>query len=141
MDLFRAVGHAFTTIATAGFSTEARSIEPFAPATQWAIVVFMVVAGTNFTLLYAGILRRTPQAFPRDEEFRLYIGVAALAAGHRDQHALRAEVLAQMTQTSPVALRLRWAPFGITPPPSWARACPPRARTPPGSPYDRGVTI
>ena len=25
-----------------------RSIEPFAPATQWAIVVFMLVAGTNF---------------------------------------------------------------------------------------------
>jgi trk system potassium uptake protein len=79
MDLFRAVGHAFATIATAGFSTEARSIEPFAAATQWAFVVFMLLAGTNFTLLYVAIVRRTLRAFARDEEFRTYIAVLALA--------------------------------------------------------------
>ena len=39
MTLFNATAHAFATIATAGFSPEARSIEPFAPATQWVIVV------------------------------------------------------------------------------------------------------
>jgi trk system potassium uptake protein TrkH len=80
MDLFNAVGHAFSTIATAGFSTEPRSIEPFAPATQWAIVFFMVVAGTNFALLYAGIVRRRVKAFARDDEFRAYIAVLALAS-------------------------------------------------------------
>ena len=58
MTLFNATAHSFATIATAGFSTEARSLEPFAPATQWVIVVFMLVAGTNFALLYAGIVRR-----------------------------------------------------------------------------------
>jgi trk system potassium uptake protein TrkH len=81
MSLFRAVGHAFATVATAGFSTEARSIEPFAPATQWAFVLFMVMAGTNFALLYAGIVGRRGRAFARDEEFRVYIvllGVASL---------------------------------------------------------------
>jgi trk system potassium uptake protein TrkH len=80
MDLFRAVGHAFATIATAGFSTEARSIEPFAPATQWVIVVFMVAAGTNFTLLYAGIVRGRFRAFARDDEFRVYLLLLALAS-------------------------------------------------------------
>jgi len=34
MDLFNAAGHAFATIATAGFSPEPRSIEPFAAATN-----------------------------------------------------------------------------------------------------------
>jgi trk system potassium uptake protein TrkH len=80
MDLFRAVGHAFATIATAGFSTEARSIEPFAPATQWALVVFMVVAGTSFALMYAGIVGRRPRVFARDEEFRVYLAMLAIAS-------------------------------------------------------------
>jgi trk system potassium uptake protein len=80
MTPFRAVGQAFTTIATAGFSTEARSIEPFAPATQWVIVVFMVAAGTNFALLFLGIVRRRPRALGRDEEFRVYLLLLAAAS-------------------------------------------------------------
>jgi trk system potassium uptake protein len=80
MDLFGAVAHSFATIATAGFSPEPRSIEPFAAATQWAIVVFMLVAGTNFALLYAGIVRRRPRAFARDEEVRAGLALLALAA-------------------------------------------------------------
>jgi trk system potassium uptake protein TrkH len=80
MDIYRAVAHAFTTIATAGFSTESRSIEPFAPATQWAIVLFMVLAGTNFALLYLGIVRRRIGALTRDEEFRVYLVVLVAAS-------------------------------------------------------------
>jgi trk system potassium uptake protein TrkH len=80
MDLFGATAHSFTTIATAGFSPEARSIEPFAPATQWVIVVFMLVAGTNFALLYAGIVRRRPAQFARDEEFRVSLALVFVAS-------------------------------------------------------------
>jgi trk system potassium uptake protein TrkH len=80
MDLFRATAHSFATIATAGFSTEARSIEPFAPATQWVIAVFMLAAGTNFALLYAGIVRRRLALFARDEEFRAGLAVVAVAS-------------------------------------------------------------
>jgi trk system potassium uptake protein len=80
MNLFRAVAHAFSTVSTTGFSTEARSIEPFAPATQWVFVAFMIVAGTSFALMYAGIVRRNPRLFARDEEFRVYIAVLALAS-------------------------------------------------------------
>ena len=80
MDLFRATAHSFTTIATGGFSTEARSVEPFAAASQWVIVVFMLVAGTNFALLYAGIVRRRPLLFARDEEFRTGLLLIALAS-------------------------------------------------------------
>ena len=80
MTLFRAVAHAFATVATAGFSTEARSIEPFSAPTQWAFVVFMMVAGTNFALLHAGLVQRRLSALTRDEEFRVYLIVLALAS-------------------------------------------------------------
>jgi trk/ktr system potassium uptake protein len=80
MTLFQAVAHAFATIATAGFSTNSRSLEPFAPATQWAIVFFMVVAGTNFALLFAGVARRSLRPFARDEEFRVYIALLVVAS-------------------------------------------------------------
>jgi trk system potassium uptake protein TrkH len=80
MTFFNAVAHSFTTIATAGFSPEARSIEPFAATTQWVIVVFMVMGGTNFALLYAGIILRRPVALARDEEFRVYLALLAIAS-------------------------------------------------------------
>src|SRR5215217_2725384 len=80
MSLFNAVAHSLTTIATAGFGTEPRSIEPFAPATQWAIAAFMIVAGINFALLYAGIVGRRLSLLARDEELRVGLVVVALAS-------------------------------------------------------------
>jgi trk system potassium uptake protein TrkH len=80
MDLFNAAGHAFATIATAGFSPEPRSIEPFAAATQWTIVVFMLVAGTNFALLYAVFVTRRPRLLARDDEIRVGAVVLVLAS-------------------------------------------------------------
>jgi trk system potassium uptake protein TrkH len=80
MTLFNAIAHSFATIATGGFSPEARSVEPFAPASQWVILVFMLVAGTNFTLLYAGIIGRQLGVFRRDEEFRVALGLLAIAS-------------------------------------------------------------
>jgi trk system potassium uptake protein len=80
MNLFKAVGHSFATIATAGFSTEARSMEPFTAATQWVVVFFMIVAGTNFALLYAGLVGRRLGTFARDEEFRVYLVLLAIAS-------------------------------------------------------------
>jgi trk system potassium uptake protein TrkH len=80
MNLFQAVAHAFTTMPTGGFSPQARSIAAFAPATQWAIVVFMILAGANFALMYRSLLRRDPRIFGRDEEFRLYLGLLTIGA-------------------------------------------------------------
>jgi trk system potassium uptake protein TrkH len=78
MNLYEAVGHSFATVATAGFSTQARSFEEFGAATQWAVAVFMVIAGTNFALTYVAVVRRRPRVLVRDEEFRLYLGLLAL---------------------------------------------------------------
>jgi trk system potassium uptake protein TrkH len=84
MDLYNAVAHALTTLPTGGFSPEARSAEAFSPAVQWAIMLFMVVAGTNFAL-YWYALRGEPRRLLGNGEFRAYLGamgaVGALLAG------------------------------------------------------------
>jgi trk system potassium uptake protein TrkH len=80
MDLYHAVGHALTTMPTGGFSPENRSAITLAATTQWVIALFMVVAGINFALMYRTIVRRQARALPRDEEFRLYVGLLALGA-------------------------------------------------------------
>jgi trk system potassium uptake protein TrkH len=77
MDPFNAVAHAFTTLPTGGFSPEARSIEAFSAASQWVIVIFMVLAGMNFALLYRAFARRKFRATAGDEEARLYLTILA----------------------------------------------------------------
>ncbi|MBA2384654.1 MAG: TrkH family potassium uptake protein [Actinobacteria bacterium] len=80
MTTFDAVAHALTTLPTGGFGIHGTSLAEFGAATHWAIALFMVLAGANFALLYLAFARRQPKAFGRDEEFRLYIGILALAA-------------------------------------------------------------
>ena len=80
MTPYEAVAHAFTTMPTGGFSTQPRSIEGFAAASQWIIALFMLIAGANFALMYRGIVRRRPRVLIRDEEFRLYVVLALAAA-------------------------------------------------------------
>ncbi|WP_246310139.1 TrkH family potassium uptake protein [Halorarum halophilum] len=80
MDLYNAVAHALTTLPTGGFSPEARSVEAFSPAIQWAVVLFMIVAGTNFALLWY-VATGEPRRLVRNDEFRSYllaIGVVAV---------------------------------------------------------------
>ena len=72
MDLYNAVAHALTTMPTGGFSPEARSIEAFAPAVQWAVMLFMVFAGTNFALFWY-VLKGEPRRLTQNVEFRSYL--------------------------------------------------------------------
>jgi trk system potassium uptake protein len=94
MTFFNAVSHAFATIATAGFSPEPRSLEPFAPATQWAVIVFMMLAGTNFALLFAGIIGRRPMLILRDEEVRVGLLLLVAASVVVVVGLLKADILA-----------------------------------------------
>ena len=53
MDWFDAVIHSFSTIATGGFSSRNNSIAAYqSPFIDWVCVVFMLLAGFNFTLVY-----------------------------------------------------------------------------------------
>ncbi|MEF8757518.1 MAG: TrkH family potassium uptake protein, partial [Halobacteriales archaeon] len=72
MDLYNAVAHALTTMPTGGFSPQARSIEAFSPAVQWAVMPFMLVAGTNFALFWH-VLQGKPRRLTDNPEFRSYL--------------------------------------------------------------------
>ncbi len=73
MSPYQSLAHALTTIPTAGFSTKGDSIESFAAATQWTLVVFMILGGFNFALMYRTFVRRQPRALLGDGEARLYV--------------------------------------------------------------------
>jgi trk system potassium uptake protein TrkH len=80
MDFYNAVAHALTTMPTGGFSPEARSAEAFSPAIQWAITLFMVVAGTNFALFWY-VLMGEPKRLTDNEEFRAYLTAMLVVTG------------------------------------------------------------
>jgi trk system potassium uptake protein TrkH len=80
MSPYQSFAHALTTIPTAGFSTKADSIESFAAATQWVLVVFMILGGFNFALMYRTLVRRQPGALVRDGEARLYVALLVLGS-------------------------------------------------------------
>jgi len=80
MTPFEALAHAFSTMPTGGFSTQANSMEAFSAASQWIVAIFMFIAGVNFALLFRGIVRRRPGVFGRDEEFVLYVVIVLIAS-------------------------------------------------------------
>jgi trk system potassium uptake protein len=80
MNSFQAFGHTLSTMGTGGFSTEGASIGAFGGLTQWTVILIMVMAGSNFALLYQGLVQRRPRAAARDEEFRAYLTVLVLAS-------------------------------------------------------------
>jgi trk system potassium uptake protein TrkH len=56
MDLFDALLHSFATIATGGFSTKNLSIAFYdSPAIETVIIIFMILSGMHFGLLFATI--------------------------------------------------------------------------------------
>lgn len=82
LDLYDALTHTFSTLSTGGFSPRADSIAAFSsPAVDLIVIVFMVLAGGNFSL-YFGLRHRRGWNLLRDVEFRIYLwilGAATLA--------------------------------------------------------------
>ena len=72
MDLFESACHTFGTLATGGFSTRNASIGAYGAYDQYVIIVFMALAGANFSLHYRALLGR-PGVFGNDPEFRFYL--------------------------------------------------------------------
>lgn len=79
MPMFDSACHALTTLSAGGFSPHPSSIAGYAsPAVEWIIIVFMFLAGANFALHYR-TLRGEFGALPKDDEFRAYAGIVAIA--------------------------------------------------------------
>lgn len=72
MTFFDAINHGLTTMATGGFSTKQDSIAHWdSPFIQYVIIVFMFLAGTNFSITYFGLKGKFSKVFG-NEEFRAY---------------------------------------------------------------------
>ncbi|MBW2709874.1 MAG: TrkH family potassium uptake protein [Deltaproteobacteria bacterium] len=73
MGLFDAVCHAFSTMPTGGFSTKNASIAQFNSAYfDFVIVIFMLLAGINFSLHYR-LLKGDLKIFGKDSECRVFL--------------------------------------------------------------------
>jgi trk system potassium uptake protein TrkH len=81
MGRFDALCHSFATVSTGGFSTRSAGIASFdSPVVEYILIVFMLVAGINFTLHYRLWTERRFRRFFSDVELRFYLLVAAIAA-------------------------------------------------------------
>lgn len=79
MNLFDALCHTFSTMATGGFSPKNESIEFYrSPFLEYSITFFMFLAGANFALHYR-FLKGNVKVFWRDTEFCFYTSVVLLA--------------------------------------------------------------
>lgn len=74
MSLFDAVGHAFSTVSTGGFSTHDASMGYFqSAAIELIAVVFMLLGGINFTAHYVALHQASVWRYWRDAEVRLFL--------------------------------------------------------------------
>ena len=86
MDHFEAICHSMSTMATGGFSTRATSMAAFSsPMIEWCTILFMFIAGVNFTLYsLLGSRRNSPRAalglLKQNAEFMVYMGIIVISS-------------------------------------------------------------
>lgn len=74
MDWFDAVSHSFSTVAIGGFSTHDTSMAFFNnPMVEAVAIVFMLLAGVNFSLHFLAWRNLNLKGYRQDSEFRMYI--------------------------------------------------------------------
>jgi len=78
MPFFDAICHAFGTMATGGFSTQNSNVANYSAYIQYVIIIFMILAGTNFSLHFY-LLSGKPKLAWKNEEFRFYLGIIIVA--------------------------------------------------------------
>ena len=76
MGFFEALCTAFGTAGTGGFGIRNDSLASCSPYIQWVTTIFMFLFGVNFSCYYLLLLGQFRSVL-RDEELRLYIGLAA----------------------------------------------------------------
>jgi trk system potassium uptake protein TrkH len=81
MNVFDAIAHSFSTVAIGGFSPHDLSIGYFnSPAIEVIAVVFMLLAGVNFSLHFLAWRSVSVLVYFRDSEFKAYVSVLSLSA-------------------------------------------------------------
>jgi trk system potassium uptake protein TrkH len=80
MSFFDAICHAFATLATGGFSTHTESAGYWQSGyLEYVIILFMLLAGVNFSLHYRAFAQRSLRPYLQNEEFRFYMTIVGLA--------------------------------------------------------------
>ena len=74
MSFFDALNHSMSNIATGGFSTKNESLAYWnsTPAIQYIVIFFMILAGTNYLLIYSALIGNFKKLFS-NTEFSWYI--------------------------------------------------------------------
>lgn len=76
MDWFDAIGHSYSTVAIGGFSTHDASIGYFdSVAIESVAIIFMLLAGINFSLHFFVWQKKNVFTYTQDSEFKAYIFV------------------------------------------------------------------
>lgn len=79
MSLFDAIGHAFSTVATGGFSTHDASMAYFdSIVIETIAIVFMLAGGINFALHFFAWRRLSVEPYQADPELCAYLGIFVL---------------------------------------------------------------
>jgi len=108
MSLFDAIGHAFSTLSTGGFSPHDASFAYFDNAAIDLIAtIFMFLGGASFALHFTAIRGHDPRAYWRDTEFKAYFWLVATVIGGS------AVYLWLMGEFETFALSLRHAAFQV----------------------------
>lgn len=126
LSLFDAVNHSLTTMATGGFSTKNASTAHFNSIfVQYVFILFMFLAGTNFSLHYFA-MHKNFEVFKKNSEFKFYFSFILFATLiimfiHRPHHTFNLEesfrqslfhVVSLVTTTGYVSSDYEnWAPF------------------------------
>jgi trk system potassium uptake protein TrkH len=79
LDLYDSMCHAFSAVSTGGFGTKNNSVASFTPYLQYVLIVFMFLAGINFSLHYFAFKRRFRLVFT-NEELKNYTYIILTAA-------------------------------------------------------------
>ncbi|MFA6618503.1 MAG: TrkH family potassium uptake protein [Candidatus Neomarinimicrobiota bacterium] len=107
MDFYTALCHSFGTMATGGFSTLNSSIAGFNSLyIEMVILVFMFLAGTNFTLHFFLIQGRLKE-FVKNREWRFYLSMVLIAIILITLSILRSDLNYNLGQS------LRYASFQV----------------------------
>lgn len=78
MNWFDAINHAFSTMATGGFSTKNESLAYWnLPEIQYPIILFMLLSGVNYSLLVIAFSGKPGKMF-KNEEVKWYFSIVTL---------------------------------------------------------------
>ncbi|WP_245535004.1 TrkH family potassium uptake protein [Leadbettera azotonutricia] len=79
MNWFDAIIHAFSTLGTGGFSTKNAGIAAWnSPYIEWVCIIFMLIAGFNFTLIYR-FLQGKFSEITKNSEAKAYAMIVIIA--------------------------------------------------------------